>query len=170
VVLDASGRAQIWFTKGSAYKVILKTAAGVTLETIDNLAIPDEEAAGAAASFALDFIYHGTAPPNAAEWLGGYSFPAAVTFPINWTGAFGHINTNPSASFAIDLRKNATSTATGTSVGTVTVATNGTFTFATAGATTQAFAIGDHLSAWAPAVADSTANDFNFTLLGAVAA
>lgn len=38
VVLDAGGRAQIWFAAAS-YKLVLKTAAGVTLMTIDNVTL-----------------------------------------------------------------------------------------------------------------------------------
>lgn len=167
IVGDASARVQTWFTRGVSYKLVLTDADDVTLETIDGLSIPDD-ASALALSLGIDFIYHGASPPSASEWLGGYSFPVAVTFPINLSGAFGHINTNPTASFAIDLRKNATSTATGTSVGTVTIATGGTYTFASAAAAEVSFDIGDHLSAWAPSSADSTANDFNFTLLGTV--
>jgi hypothetical protein len=63
--------------------------------------------------FILDFLYHGTSPPTATEWLGGYSFTDAASFPANFTGAFGHINTNPTSSFVITLRKNATTSATG---------------------------------------------------------
>lgn len=38
VVLDAAGRAQIWFGAAS-YKLVLKTSAGVTLMTIDNITL-----------------------------------------------------------------------------------------------------------------------------------
>lgn len=38
IVLDAAGRAQIWFAAAS-YKLVLKTAAGVTLMTIDNVTL-----------------------------------------------------------------------------------------------------------------------------------
>jgi hypothetical protein len=38
VVLDSAGRAQIWFAPAS-YKLVLKTASGVTLMTIDNVSL-----------------------------------------------------------------------------------------------------------------------------------
>jgi hypothetical protein len=154
---------------GVAVKVVVKTSAGVTLDTIDNVVAPDTSASTSPGSSFSTSCSTGPRPPIASEWLGGYSFPVAVTFPANFTGAFGHINTNPTSSFVISLRKNATTSATGTAVGTVTVATNGTFTFASTSGAVKAFAIGDHLSAWGPGTADATANDLNFTLLGSLA-
>jgi hypothetical protein len=172
IVLDSSGRPPgdgLWFTEGVAVKVVVKTSAGVTLDTIDNVVAPDTSGSAFTGTFVLDFLFHGTSPPIASEWLGGYSFPVAVDFPANFTGAFGHIDTNPTSSFVASLRKNATTSATGTAVGTVTIATNGTFTFASTSGAVKSFAIGDHLSAWGPGTADATANDLNFTLKGALA-
>jgi hypothetical protein len=134
IVLDSSGRPPgdgLWFTTGVAVKVVVKTSAGVTLDTIDNVVAPDTSTTASGGIFILPFLYHGTSPPTATEWLGGESITDAASFPANFTGAFGHINTNPTSSFVITLRKNATTSATGTAIGTVTIATNGTFTFAT---------------------------------------
>ena len=44
VVLDSAGRAQIWFAPAS-YKLVLKTASGVTLMTIDNVTLDNLAAA-----------------------------------------------------------------------------------------------------------------------------
>jgi hypothetical protein len=44
VVLDSAGRAQIWFAAAS-YKLVLKTASGVTLMTIDNVSLDNLAAA-----------------------------------------------------------------------------------------------------------------------------
>lgn len=174
IVLDSAGRPPgdgIWYTTGVGYYIVIKTSAGVTLYDKDGLVAGT---GGAAASVTtripLAFLYHGSAPPGTSEWLGGFSFDTytAATFPANWSGAQGHINTNPTSSFVISLRKNATSSANGTAVGTVTISTGGAFTFATTAGASQAFVAGDHLSAWGPGSADATANDFNFTMTGTV--
>lgn len=167
IELDSSGRCQTWFLPGS-YKCVLKTAVdpdGVTLETVDGIVVADPNAGVVTGKYLVDYLFHNTTPPTSSEWLGGHSFGVAVTFPANFGGAGGKIRTNPTASFVITLRKNSTTASDGTAVGTVTVATNGVFAFAsTAGATISMAAL-DELSAWGPASADGTANDFNFTLM-----
>lgn len=164
IELDASGRCQTWFLPGS-YKAILTDPDGVTLETVDGIVVADPEAGTVTGKYLVDYLFHNTTPPTSEEWLGGHTFGQACTFPANFGGAGGKIRTNPTASFVVTLRKNATTASDGTAVGTVTVATNGVFAFAsTAGATISMAAL-DELSAWAPASADGTANDFNFTLI-----
>lgn len=173
IILDSAGRPPgdgIWLTVGTAYKITISTAADVVLETVDNVTVSSGSAAAVTTRIPLAFLYHGTNPPGTSEWLGGFSFDTytAATFPANWSGAQGHINTNPTSSFVITLRKNATTSANGTAVGTVTVSPGGAFTFATTAGASQAFVAGDHLSAWGPGTADATANDFNFTMTGTV--
>lgn len=170
IILDASGQAHIWLTCGTGYKFVFKDAGDGTLYTENGISVADPNGTTSTSGFLLDFCYHGASPPLASEWLGGHSLDVAVTFPAALVGAFGHINTNPTASFVLSLRKNATSSSGGTQVGTVTVSTGGAFTFATTAGATQSFAIGDHLSVWGPGTADATANDFNFTLIGTVTA
>lgn len=170
IELDSAGRppSAIYWTEDTAYKGILKTSAGVTLDTELRILVGGGGGAAAVTTLVpIDYLYHGNAPPIANEWLGGWSVPtgAACTLPANFTGAAGHINTNPTASFAIDLRLNATAYNNGTSKGTVTVSTGGAFSFASASGATVPLVAGDHLSAWAPTTPDATANDFNFTLI-----
>lgn len=167
VIFDSSGQYHLWLLRGTAYKLVFTDADDVVLYTEDDIVLAAESSA-LVETLLLDALWHGNAPPTASEWLGGFSFPADVTFPINFGGAFGHINTNPTSSFVISVRKNATTSGGGTAVGTVTVDTSGVFAFATTSGTTKSFAAGDHISFWAPGSADATANDFNFTLSATV--
>lgn len=171
LTLGPNGRADLWFTVATAYKVVVADSAGVVLRTVDGIVAPNTSSGVSGAVFPLDYQFHGTAPPKASEWLGGFSFPVAVEFPADWSGAFGHVNTPAAADFVISLRLNATTDAGGSEVGTVTFATGATTAaFATTAGAVIDFAIGDHLSAWAPGTTDATMNDFNFTLIGAVSA
>ncbi len=87
-----------------------------------------------------------------------YTFAESVTFPDNFAGSVGDIETNPAATFVIDVQKN------GVSVGSISISTTGVFTFATTGTTVQ-FVVGDKLKLIGPAVV-GTAALVSATLLG----
>ena len=100
--------------------------------------------------------------PGASEVLLIHSLTSRVTFPDNFYGSTGHIETNPTASFAIDVQVN------GVSVGTITVSTSGVFTFNTTAAGLT-LAPGDRLKLIAPGTPDATAAGLCLTLDGEVA-
>jgi hypothetical protein len=159
IVLDSAGREPggIWITAGTAYKFILKTSAGVTLDTVDNIAVWGTDAE-TAADEEIDILISCTGTPGAQAIM--YSHPAArsFTFPVNFAGSQGVIGTNPASSYAMSVKKN------GAEVGTITIATTGVYTFATTGGATVAFTAGDDLTLVGPASV-GTAADFGITLV-----
>lgn len=164
VVLDSAGRASIWFTKGVSYKVVIKTAASVTLKTEDGLSIYDDSAALSGLNYIVSFDYFGDQGPGATQYFGGHVFTEDVTFPANFVGAYGKIDTgnNPTAEYVITLAKN------GTTCGTVTIATDGSFAFASSGGATVAFLKGQRITGTGQTAGDATLNKFGFTLEGPV--
>lgn len=97
---------------------------------------------------------------DATEFLFGHVFTENVTFPANWTGAQGKVETNPAATYVITLKKN------GTTCGTISVSTAGAFTFATTGGTSVSFVAGDKLTGFGPASADASIADLLASLRG----
>jgi hypothetical protein len=160
IVLDSAGREAggIWITAGVAYKFRLRTSAGVTLDTVDNIAVWGTDAETAAdEEIDVTFSYVGT--PSAQGNIGTYPATRSFTFPVNFAGSRGSVGTIPAASYEMKVYRN------GVQIGTVTVAqTTGTFTFATTGGSTYAFVAGDILTMKGP---DSvgTAADIGVTFL-----
>lgn len=103
-----------------------------------------------------------TTPPTASEVLLLHTVTCRVTFAEEFYGSFGHIETNPTASFVIDVQKN------GVSVGSVTVSTGGAFTFNTTAAGGLVFEPGDRLKLVAPLTPDATAAGLSLTFDGEV--
>lgn len=83
-----------------------------------------------------DFGFSKAAIPTSEEVIGKVVVSRAITIPANMTGSVGHVDTNPTAQFDIDV------TDDGVSIGTISIATNGTFTFTTAGGTSKPVAAG----------------------------
>lgn len=158
VVLDSAGMAQIRQTDGVAYKWKVYDSADNLLSTRDYITVGT--AASAATYDYLSKINFGGVP-GGSEWIGGDAFTESVLFPANFAGSRGKVETNPGASYAIDVKKN------GSTVGTITIATNGTFTFATTAGATVSCAAGDELDFYGPASA-GTAAGIKFTLTGTV--
>lgn len=165
VVLDAAGRAHIWFTEGSSYKVVVKDANGVTVYTEDGITI-----AGSAISTVtyvdIGFEVLDNDPPTSSQILGSYPFTEGVNFAANFAGSQGKITsagTNPAGTFTAIVKKN------GAQVGTMVISTGGAFTFATTGGATVSFSTDDVLEVFGPAVADSSLLLFAFTFRGTAA-
>lgn len=161
IVLDSAGREQggIWITAGTAYKFVLKTSAGVTLDTVDNVVV-GEVAAASDDDYEVILTYVGT--PGAQAWMGGMEFKRAVDFPANFTGSGGSVVTNPGSTFDIDVQKN------GVSTGTISISTVGVFTFTTSGGAAVSFADGDTIDFYGPASVGTAAN-IKATLVGSLA-
>ena len=100
------------------------------------------------------------ATPTTSQILEKIMIARTLVFPVNFVGSIGNIDTNPTASFAIDVQDD------GVSIGTITIGTGGAFTFVTAGGTIQTVAVGSVLSFIAPASVDATAASAVWTLLG----
>jgi hypothetical protein len=87
------------------------------------------------------------------------SLTRAVEAPANLAGSVGKVGSNPTASYAVDLKKN------GTTFATATVSTGGVVSFTTVGGVAVDFAIGDYIDVYAQATSDATLQDLNLTLL-----
>jgi hypothetical protein len=155
-ILDAYGRATIRVTDGVAYKFVLKDADDNILRTEDNV-IVGEAADDEDNDYEVATTYCGT--PGAQGFMGACELVRSATFPVNFDGARGSVQTAPAAPFVISVEKN------GVEVGTISIATTGVYTFATTGAATVACISGDTLAFFGP---DSvgTAADFAITLVG----
>lgn len=165
VELDSAGRASLWFTKGTAYKVVIKTAAGVTLKTEDGLVIIDETDLQEEISYLVSFDYTGDEGPSANfRFGGGHVLAEDVTFPANFTGAYGRCDTGskPSAQYIITLKKN------GTECGTVTIEDTGVFAFASASGAPVVGTKGQQITAHGASSGDADLNNFAFTLPGTI--
>jgi hypothetical protein len=97
--------------------------------------------------------------PASTEVILRHIFTQAVVFPGNFSGAQGRVGTNPTATFAVDVKKN------GSSIGTMSISTSGVFTFTTTSGAAQSFAAGDYME-WVGPTADATIANFAATLPG----
>src|SRR5439155_19498357 len=75
--------------------------------------------------------------PGAGAIVLIFTATRTLTFPANFSGAYGTVGTNPTATAAYNVLKN------GTSIGGVSISTSGVFTFTTASGATQSLAAGD---------------------------
>jgi hypothetical protein len=159
VILDSSGMAVIRQTNGVAYKWRVYDSDDNLLWTRDNITVGLSSSASG-----VDYLVHMTYEgiPGAQGWMGGHIFEDAVTFPIDFEGAQGYVETNPAAEFVISIKRN------GVEVGTATISTAGAFDFATTGGTTVACTAGQRLSFVGDDVA-GTGENFLITLSGEVA-
>lgn len=96
--------------------------------------------------------------PSSNQLLLKYIATRAMTFPSNFAGAYGHIGTNPTSSFIMNVSVN------GSVVGTITVSTGGVFTFATTAGASVPVSSGERIEIAGPASADGTAADISATL------
>jgi hypothetical protein len=108
-----------------------------------------------------DFGFAKAETPDVDEVLGKVVIPRAMSLPDDFAGARGHIDTNPTATFDIDVTKN------GSSVGTISIDTGGVFTFTTSGGAVS-LAAGDVIRFVAPNPADATAAGISATLVGSL--
>jgi hypothetical protein len=115
----------------------------------------------------VNLFYPGV--PTASALLGIFAAPASITtitFAAAISGSAGKALTAATAQTDFDVRKNATTSANGTSVGTVRFAAAGTVpTFIAASGFTLTGG-SDWLTVWAPASADATLADIGIDLAG----
>lgn len=104
----------------------------------------------------LGMFFPGT--PGSDQLMFKFVAARPFTFPANFDGAFGHIGTNPTSSFVMEVN------VAGVLAGTITVSTGGVFTFATTGGATFQVDAGDRIEIVAPTSTDGTAADIAATL------
>jgi hypothetical protein len=169
LVLDSSGQGHVWLTIGVSYKFVYTTADDATIYTENGVIAADPSAGSTSSLFADVVVFYAAGPPTTSELIYLERVLHAISFAAAFTGSYGKAITAPTASFVISVRKNATTSSTGTEIGTITVATDGSYTFATTGGATQSLAVGDTISFWGPSSADTTIANFGFTLAGTLA-
>lgn len=100
--------------------------------------------------------------PTAGQLIGKIVAVRDIAFPANFSGSVGHIGTNPTSTYAIDVQDN------GSSIGTISISTGGVFTFSTLSGTAKTVSSGHRLEFYAPAnsPADATAANIAATLKG----
>ena len=112
---------------------------------------------GGATDIDLGMCFPGT--PITAQLMFKFVAVRAFSFPANFTGSSGHIGTNPTGSFVMNV------SVAGAAVGTITISTGGVFTFATTAGAVIPVAIGERVEIAAPVSVDITAADIAATLL-----
>lgn len=165
VILDSAGRCDIWLAEDAYYKFIVKTAAGVILETVDGVG-GSASGLGDVAYLPLLCDFHG-GNIGVGERIFGAHFVSRVLYPIDFAGSGGSIIAAPTAPFVMSVRKGATTATNGSQVGTITISTGKLFSFTTTATAPQTFLAGEVLTVWAPAVQDNTASDILITFRGA---
>jgi hypothetical protein len=116
----------------------------------------------AAAAQPYDFGFVKAETPTSAEVIGKVVIPRDITLPADFTGAAGHVDVNPDDAFDIDV------TDDGTSIGTISIATDGSFTFTTDGNAAKSVAAGSVSRFVAPANTDATVAGIAVTLIGSL--
>lgn len=101
-----------------------------------------------------------TTTPTVSEVLAIYIAADAFTLAANLSGSQVSVGTNPSATFAIDVQKN------GSTIATISIATNGAVTLTTVSGTSKAIAAGDTIKFVAPSPVDTTCANVAVTLKG----
>jgi hypothetical protein len=99
-----------------------------------------------------------SAVPGDAETIARYLFVEAATFPADFLGSRGHVETLPTSDATMDVQRN------GVSIGTILIGTEGDVTFETTG-TAQAFGVGDRLDVVGQSPPDDTMALVTVTLL-----
>jgi hypothetical protein len=158
LVLDSSGRGAIWLTVDVAYKFVLSDSDDNVLFTVDDITAISG-IADVTTAYEVILTYCET--PGAQAFMGGEVVKRAVSFPVDFTGSGGAVQTNPGAEYVISIQKN------DVEVGTATIDTSGTFTFATTGGSTVSLISGDQISFVGPDTVGTAAN-FMITLVGSL--
>lgn len=170
IILDGSGRMDLWLYPDRAYTFVLTDENDDIVKTIDNVQLVEPLAAVPPTAVDLYFELLDQDPLEAGQQVGWADFARPVTFPADFEGSVFTVNPSflPTSQMEWSIRKNASSPSDGTEVGTLTVETDGTYAYETAGNVSFEVAIGDTLSFYGPDPADDTAADFTWTVVGQV--
>ncbi|WP_066560983.1 hypothetical protein [Croceicoccus bisphenolivorans] len=156
--LTVSGLASI---SGTVLSVSAATASDVNTGTSTTVAVTPGALAGSNyGKYILPFFF--TTAPTDGETLLIHVAGVDFTIPADFTSALqSYVGTNPTNSFALDIKQN------GTTIGTISVSTGGVVTATTVGGTAKSITAGDCITVIAPGTADATAANMAFTILGA---
>lgn len=91
----------------------------------------------------IPLSFSGT-PTADTQLLGKVMVVRDVYLPANFLGSYGHVGSNPSITYDIDVKDD------GVTIGTISVSTGGTFTFTTVGGVDVVIAAGSRLEFYAP--------------------
>jgi hypothetical protein len=182
LILPAVKRPFIFHNSDATYTVTLKKTDGASPETATTIAVTAGQvfigytdgtstglfgaavtgAGGGSTPVPYDLPLSFSGSPTAGQLIGKLVMARDVSLGADFSGSTGHIGTNPSATYAIDVQDN------GSSIGTISISTGGVFTFTTSGGTAKTISSGHRLEFYAPAnsPADSTAANIAATLKG----
>lgn len=149
-----------FFSGGDQVNVVLNSDDGqiyVNLDDSNGWVVYSAGDGGAANQSHLGMFFPGT--PASSQLMFKYVAALACEFPADFAGAVGHIGTNPTGSFVMDVSVN------GSNVGTITVSTGGAFSFATVGNVAIPVDAGERIEIEGPASADGTAADIAVTFI-----
>lgn len=164
LVLDSSGRGDLWFQVGLAYKVVVQLPSGTVLKTVDGILIP-----GSMLVAPVILTWTGV-QDGAAVWLGGETLNESMSFGPDFVSGDGRSPLGkkpkalPTGSYTVTIKQ--VSAGTSTTVGTATCNTSGAWAFATTGGAPLSFAAGDEIDFYGGG--DATIADFGLTLPGTV--
>jgi len=161
---SSNAGAAVNFSAGTK-RVILDASAGYLtgmLRASNNLS--DVTAATARANLAVDYYRIGfffTTTPTSSEVLLLHVATDAFTLPANLATPNSKVSvgTNPTSTFALDVQKN------GSTIATISIATNGAATLTTVSGTSKSIAVGDVIKVVGP-TADATIANVAITLRG----
>lgn len=158
LVLDSSGRGDLWFVVGSAYKVVVQTASGVVLKTVDGIKV-----AGSVTSAPIILTWTG-AQPTAALFLGGEAWRGPGTWTSDFASAGGLTpETENTADYTVTIKKVTGGVAS--TVGTA-VRSGGAWTIAGADGNDFSLDLDDQVKFYGSG--DTTIADFGLTIPGTV--
>jgi hypothetical protein len=181
LILPAVKRPFIFHNTDATYTVTVKSTDGASPETATTIAVTPGQilygytngsspglfgaavaTSGAATPVAYDIPLSFPGTPTAGQLMGKLMVVRDVALSANFSGSYGHVGTNPAATFAIDVQDN------GSSIGTISISTGGAFTFTTSGGTAKTISAGHRLEFYAPAnsPADSSIANIAATLKG----
>ena len=158
IVLDSAGRAAVWLADDALYRFVVKTSAGVTVETVDAIG----EIAPPTPEYPNDVAFSRQGDNLVASEVHlVMPFVRDVDFPANFAGSRGYVEgAAPGANYTITVAQN------GVTVGTIVIAaTTGAFTFATTGGLPLSFVGGEVLTCIG-GTADAALSDWGFVLKG----
>lgn len=131
LTLDERGQCVVW--GAGRYRQIVKDSLGNLIWDQETFVLP-----GSSLPYEVGFYFPDA--PNASDIIFVFNFTQSVVFETNFPGAFGSVNTTPSAETVLDVRLNGAST-----IGSITVSIGGVVTFASA-ISNPSFSPGDQLA------------------------
>ena len=99
--------------------------------------------------------------PSGSQLVMIFTAVSNMSFPGNFTGSYGSLGTNPTATATYTINLN------GSAVGTISISTGGVFTFTSAGGAAVSMVAGDRLTLVAQTIPDATLADVGVSLVAA---